>query len=379
MRHDDIVKKLRSAVNKVSRRDVADAFVASLTSAPATYRATLRSWAYASNFPEHGFLPSLGDASYECAVCGLSKSEDLERSDTIASKEDGGFVDTRPTDALVDLEHFAGLPRVRPTDADRACLRKMLEIAGAQSAKVTGSMLGERWGKLIPRTNKYTRASFVETLGACGILQTDDHPGFFTRFVEAWEMNEAPRLSGEMDSPASFWTGADGLDFDAVESFFPELGLRNKSKPRLPVRKIVREAVRLKRTKIELAPGDLVDLGFEDLHVIGVMLGSDGKGCPVIEFYGGSFKKVPTPAELRKRGAHTVGPYRDAPAWRREPFALEEMEALPRVMSVPITVIAHDAEPPRAKGEPRSVFRRILGRNLLYMLSTVVASKAARA
>ena len=325
---------LLAAVARVKLARVSDAFVAALVSAPLEYRSTLKSWAYARNFPRHSFVPT-PESEYQCAICGLG--EDAEVESVADAKRKGEFLPAAPEYALADLEHFLTLPKVAPTKEDRACLKRILATSAA-----TGSALAARLE--IPRTNKYSRDGFVETLGACGILDTPDHAGALTRFVSFWEATERPQLNSELEVPACFWRGSDGLNREAVARVFP--GFQGKAR-RCPSRAVAGTSVKVR--KLELNPGDLIELEFRGRKIRAVMLGADGK-FPVVEFLG-----------------YRIGPFREAPRFRPDPLSLEGMELFGPVMPVKMSVVG------RMKARKVSGFRRVLPRNLLYVLTRVLA------
>jgi len=58
--------------------------------------------------------------------------------------------------------------------------------------------------------NRYDRRHVIETLGACGILETPEHPGFNTRFTTFAARQDRPQARVDCDPPIAFWTAAHG-------------------------------------------------------------------------------------------------------------------------------------------------------------------------
>ena len=59
----------------------------------------------------------------------------------------------------------------------------------------------------------------VEALGIAGILETKEHKGYLTRYTNP---GMAPSKSHKSDwaHPADFWTGADGVNKEALAFWF---------------------------------------------------------------------------------------------------------------------------------------------------------------
>ena len=74
------------------------------------------------------------------------------------------------------------------------------------------------------KSNKGERKVFCEILGYAGILKPRGWPSFFDRWVVADEF-EAPDhfYSREWQFPASGWSGADGVNEEAVRFWFPQI------------------------------------------------------------------------------------------------------------------------------------------------------------
>jgi len=377
--HDQLVRDLREAVRAVDLRAASDAFLASLVTGPRRGRNPLAHVAYATNFPDHTFLPNLGAQSYQCAVCGASEDEDVDREGILESLEEGDTLVASPAHALVDLQTFADLPPVRPAEEDIACFDAMLDGIASLPPEGRGTDLVKRWK--VPRTNAYARAGLVETLGACGVLETADHPGHLTRWVGFWEYEEVPRLSGEARPPEAWWRGSDGVRRRALDHVFPQAGIGRERFPEVPLppRALEPRAVKVpkkgRNPALELLPGDLLGIEFLGRWVAGVVLGGHSTGTawlPVIEFFDRSFEARPDGAALTASGARLVGPYREAPHLRREPLALEGLELFGPVMPVKLEVLGRSAAPPSSDA-PATPLRVVAERNLLYLLASMVA------
>jgi hypothetical protein len=386
MTHDAIVHALRAVATKVDLQVAAAAFLASLGSAPKRFRTPLFRAAYAANFPSHAFTPSAGEQSYLCAICGMSKSEVLDHVAQRAWREKGDTGGASATAALLDLEDFVANPTPTPGASDVACFDRMLEAIAGLPAEGRATDLTKLWAKVVPRTNAYSRASLVATLGACGLLETLDHPGHLTRWVGFWEYEEVPQLNGDMRPPAAWWRGADGVARAALDELFPQEGImRTRFEGRRRVRSLDPGPSVVPRAKgapkgstaLELARGDLLGIAFAGRHMAAVVVGRHLEGeraIPVVEFFDQTWASKPSPREIGEASARLVGPHRAAPDWRREPLALDGMELFGTVMDVQLERLARDHGLPNAKDLPLPDYgyRVVAPRNLLYLLAGIV-------
>ncbi|MCE9578844.1 MAG: hypothetical protein K8W52_37310 [Deltaproteobacteria bacterium] len=74
--------------------------------------------------------------------------------------------------------------------------------------------------------NKHDRRHVIETLGACGVLETPEHPGFTTRWTTFAARQDRPSARTECDPPIAFWTAAHGVNAASVARWFGHLGVK---------------------------------------------------------------------------------------------------------------------------------------------------------
>ncbi len=374
--HDSFVRALRSAVDGISPTQARDAFIASLGSAPLRFRSVLGHYAYAANFPDHRFEPTLGHQSYMCRECGLSANVDIDPDEHAEDRQKGQFLIDEPVAAMLDLENFKANATPTPTPADFEIFDKMLATIAKLPKKARASALLKAWS-FVPRTNKYSRDAMVATFGACGLLETIDHPGCLTRWVSFWEYEEVPSLSGEMKPPEAWWTASDGVNRAALDLLFKH---KEIDRTRFPARQFKRKIAKgsAKVGKVTLSPGDRIGIQIHGRYLVGVVLGTHEKKLPVVEMYAGTWATPPTEKELAKAGPRLVGPHRVASAFRREPLAFDGLGLYGKVMDdVQFEVLAHDCDPPATKLPlPMYGYRVIAPRNMGYILHTLATSSA---
>lgn len=375
--HDSIVQGLRNAVAGISPTQARDAFIASLGSAPLRFRSVLGHYAYAANFPDHRFEPGLGPQSYMCRQCGLPPNVNVTLDEEAEDRNKGEYLVAEPVPAMLDLEDFKANAKPTPTPDDFATFDRMLAAIAKLRKTGRASALLKAWS-FVPRTNKYSRDAMVATFGACGLLETIDHPGFLTRWVSFWEYEEVPSLSGEMKPPEAWWTAADGVNRAALDFLFNHKAInRTRFPTRAWKRKIAKGSAKV--GKLTLAPGDRIGIPANGRHFVGVVLGVHDKKIPVVEMYAGTWPAPPTEKELAKAGPRLVGPHRVAPTFRREPLAFDGLELYGKAMGgVSFEVLAHDCDPPPTKLPlPAYGYRVIAPRNMMYILQTLATSSSS--
>ncbi|HEX2875641.1 MAG TPA: hypothetical protein VHP33_30525 [Polyangiaceae bacterium] len=124
----------------------------------------------------------------------------------------------------------------------------------------------------------------------------------------------------------------------------------------------------------ELSPGEVLAIEYHGRWVAGAVVGRHVEGkrlLPVVELYRGSWASEPTLEALASVPARVVGPFLEAPHWRREPLALDGLELLGPVMPAALKVLGHATSLPDARGLPERGYRLVAARNLLYLLKTL--------
>jgi hypothetical protein len=125
------------------------------------------------------------------------------------------------------LQEQARLPKVRPIDSDFQIFSRILEVLSNVPPEGTVKKNVSQTLSKIPGfdSTPESRKALLETLGFCGILETQEHGGLIDKFVR---LAVAPkkRHSSDWEYPVDFWTGRDGINKAAVAYWFqcyPEL------------------------------------------------------------------------------------------------------------------------------------------------------------
>jgi hypothetical protein len=218
--HDRLVRRAISARDQVGPREVANGFACSLRAGRPDWRSALGSYAFLRHFPDHPRpLP------IPCTICGATcdgeRTEDLSVLNFERIKW-GGMRHCDPLYATLDLELFARSERPSPADADSSTLRALIDAIGNAPAKTTAAQLEKRFAKVF-KSNKAQRDQIVSVLSIAGILEEREHPGFRKRFLPSSELRLPSRHFTDLGYPASWWTGSDGINEQALNEWFGHL------------------------------------------------------------------------------------------------------------------------------------------------------------
>lgn len=307
MDHDGVIRELQALARKVDGKTIAGAFVASLGREPGFWRAPLIALAAARAVPKHAIGRTFTGG--QCKECGLEKKveedEVHERGQCLPGDLAGAL-------AVLRLVASPPEPAPKPTKEDGARLTRLFTMIGELPATAReGQLAKEMAAEEICAGNKYDRRHVIETLGACGILETNEHPGFTTRWTTFAKRQDRPSVRVECDPPIAFWTAAHGVNAANVATWFGHLGIRapKASAARVAEREVARvktaasadrKAKRAARTT-EYVVGDAVAFAFGAKWVAAIVieLTKDAGGThPVIELVQWKGKASPTREDL---------------------------------------------------------------------------------
>jgi len=218
--HDAWVEATRRAVRAVAQEEIADAFIASLTSRRLDLRSALGSYAVARHLPEHSF--EAGNASWLCRICGLTRDDEpgdmnvlnFERFKWGGARHDLCYV-------AFDLEQFLRAPKLAADDAATTLGRQLLEALRRVPPHETASAALKHLVMIKGNVNE--RASLLDILGVCGVLSTAEHPGYLTTFIPHDERHIPPYRNVERSYPVCWWRGSDGVNEAAVHEYLERL------------------------------------------------------------------------------------------------------------------------------------------------------------
>lgn len=228
--HDIMVQELIGQRNDTLRNKASSAFIASLTSKRLEMRSALGSYSYASNLPAHSLLdcPQTKKTSgvIQCDVCGHytdinSPTIDLNVLNFERFKW-GGVRHDQLEYAWFNLFLFQQAEPIEPKHEDYDVLRNILDVASHQPSEATPSTLSRALLGVF-KSNDAERRVLIEILGLCGILQPLNRSGYFSEFTLPSEREHTGQHSNDWGYPIIWWRGSDGVNEDAVQTYFPGL------------------------------------------------------------------------------------------------------------------------------------------------------------
>jgi hypothetical protein len=228
--HDDIVGRLLGVRHQVSVEQVADAFLASLSTRRLELRSAMGSFSFAAHFPDHQLVErahgQMPNGRLHCRLCGIYGHFAAEQEDlNVLSFERwkwGGVRHINPLYCWFDLTQFEKADLSTPTKEDYSILAKIVQIASSLPPNARPNELEKRIGKVI-KSNSSERRVLIEILGHCGVLKPAGRRGFLDAFTPTEHRDRPPDHTNDWSYPVIWWQGADGVDRDTLNRLFPKM------------------------------------------------------------------------------------------------------------------------------------------------------------
>jgi hypothetical protein len=215
--HATALARVLEFAGRIDRRQVADAFLASLSTRRLDWRSALGSFA---TF-QHASLHNVADEDRRCAVCGFYlnvQSVDLNLLNFERLKW-GGVRHDHVNYAVLDLGLFLDARTPQPTTRDISIFRDLLAAIEAVPPGVSSAALHTYFPKSL-KGNKTERDVIVGILGYCGLLGTARHPGYSDAFVPVGARELPHRRYVDMAYPACWWRSDDGVNQRLLAEYF---------------------------------------------------------------------------------------------------------------------------------------------------------------
>lgn len=235
--HSDMLQRLRSILAQIDPKDIANAFLFSLSTRRLEYRSALGSYYYATAIPEHEFMKShneiLAAASIHCYLCGWSAWKDAPNKldekygynfKNYERYKYGGSVigNLNLNYAIFDLEQFIKLPKVKPTDEDKRIFANILScVDSLKSSDKVGKLRDAITKAKILKSNKEEISVLLGELGICGILASDEFPGYDVYFANEYERDPV-EYKNDFAYPVNRWHARDGINTERLIKVFGE-------------------------------------------------------------------------------------------------------------------------------------------------------------
>lgn len=220
---DQGIAQLIELVAALSRRRVADAFLASLSTRRLDWRSAMGSFAVFQHIQRHAAEEMEG----ECRICGAYLTGDDEQDDdeqdlNVLNFERfkwGGVRHDQVVYAAFDLRQFLKESSPQPTAADIEIFRRIISAIDQAPQNTSSANLHAEFAKVL-KSNKSERDVLVAILGFSGILETPEHPGYSSRFILAGERSLPDQRFVKMAYPACWWRGDIGINQLWLSEYF---------------------------------------------------------------------------------------------------------------------------------------------------------------
>lgn len=235
--HSDTLKKIRPILTQIDPKDIANAFLFSLSTRKLEYRSTLGSYYYATAIKDHELLKSHNDilakSAHHCYLCGWSAWKTVPNKSDIKFgynlynyyryKYGGGFIGHSNINyALFDLEQFIKLSKVNPTDEDKRIFAEILScVKHLNSSDKAGKFRDMISKAKIFKSNKDEISALLDILGICGILTSNDFPSYDVYFANEYERDPVEHKN-DFAYPVNRWHARDGINTEKLIEVFGE-------------------------------------------------------------------------------------------------------------------------------------------------------------
>lgn len=222
--HKQAVEWALRSRDSVTKEQVVDLFLSSLSTRRLDLRSALGSFAIARNFPAHNWSKA-GSSTISCPVCGMYESLEKAEDISVLNFERfkwGGVRHTNPIYIGFDLGQAAKQPNASSTAEDTRKLAAILQVARTMPGNARLSDLARKLALILP-SNLNERRTLIGILGYCGILVDQSRPAFFETFPHFYAREETPWVKDDWPYPVRWWHGSCGVVDEAIGYWFPTL------------------------------------------------------------------------------------------------------------------------------------------------------------
>jgi len=223
--HSETIERLKSVFEKISKENVASAFLYSLSSRKLEYRSALGSYWYAISIINHNSINE-----NNCKVCNWSRwkenpnTYDILHGLNVFNFERymwGGVRHTNLNYVLFDLEQFIKLPKVIPSEDDYDLLNKLLKCTNElESHNKAGKYRECLTKKKIIKSTKDELGTLIDILGICGVLSSDEHPCYAVKFTPNDGSRDPLEYYNDFVYPVNRWKISDGINKERFKEVF---------------------------------------------------------------------------------------------------------------------------------------------------------------
>ncbi|MBI5760535.1 MAG: hypothetical protein HZA46_18625 [Planctomycetales bacterium] len=223
--HGDTITETIELARKTDRKQVSDAFLASLATHRMDWRSPLACLIVAKRLRKHTFVSSSSHGTF-CDVCGESAyypNADISVLNFERLKY-GGVRHVSPYYITFDLARFHESDRPSSSDVQQGAavfckiirdIQKLPEKSGASDVV--------RLVSKVLHADVHESRGIAEILGICSVLETPEYPGFLRRFTHASQRDIPAFPRTHLTYPVCWWRRPHGVNFSALRTLFPEL------------------------------------------------------------------------------------------------------------------------------------------------------------
>lgn len=215
--HASVQTEIAALVQRLGRRRVADAFLASLSTRRLDWRSAFGSYVVFQHMPRHDESP----IGRRCGVCGMyagQREEDLSLLNFERFKW-GGVRHDHPGYAAFDLGQFILETVPSPSVEDVRIFHGVIDAIRTAPAETTSAAVQSRLPRAL-KSNKAERDVLVALFGFAGILDTPGHPCYSDAYVPVTQRRLPDRHFVDMSYPACWWKASYGLNQAKLSEYF---------------------------------------------------------------------------------------------------------------------------------------------------------------
>lgn len=222
--HEETLRRLREICTTITAKQVAEAFLYSLSTRRLEYRSALATYWYALAIPDH--TPCYENKCGYCRWYSWSKNPskyDLKHGVNVLNFERykwGSIRHTHLEYALFDLEQFKKLPPVTASEEDKRILQEILScVSELKPSNKSGKLRDLISKKKLMKTNKQEITVLLEILSICGVLSSKRVPCY----NDCFDVDTNPiEHTNDMTYPLNRWKALDGINEKRYEIVFGE-------------------------------------------------------------------------------------------------------------------------------------------------------------
>lgn len=232
--HLDALSRVRGLVAQIDPKDIANAFLFSLSTRRLEYRSALGSYYYAAAIPDHEFMDShnemIAATKNHCYLCGWTgrlQTANIKYGYNLYNYErykfGGSTIGSIHINyALFDLEQFIKLPKVAPTEEDKKIFADILSCVDCLgSSDKAGKLRNTISTAKIFKCNKDEISVLLGELGICGILACKNFPSYDVFFANEYQRDPIEHYN-DFVYPVNRWHARDGVNVQKLTEVFGE-------------------------------------------------------------------------------------------------------------------------------------------------------------